>query len=354
MDVEQYEEYFQHNLSQQDYEGVYYPKSRARTMSGDERRHVDGCAIFYKSTTYALSHLHRITLTIHRFSLVEEQLIEFSQIAMRRPDFKKTEDMFNRVMTRDDIAVIALLEHKVTGARLVVANVHIFWNPEFRDVKLVQVAMLMDELDNIAERFSRLPPRFDLAADAPSYKEGGAPKIPTVICGDFNSEPSSGVYEYLSKGRVSHDHDDFGDHVYGTYTSDGLQHRLNLKSSYHNINELPFTNYTPGFRGVIDYIWHTSNTLNVTGLLGEVDPNYLSKVVGFPNAVSLHLEHKLDKVTDDGPAALPIGSYLHIVGIQIQVKDESHHCRQMRASTCIYDCKRGLIRKEPIYSKRIN
>lgn len=61
VDVEQYEEYFQHNLSQQDYEGVYYPKSRARTMSGDERRHVDGCAIFYKSTTYALIIIYTCT-----------------------------------------------------------------------------------------------------------------------------------------------------------------------------------------------------------------------------------------------------------------------------------------------------
>jgi CCR4-NOT transcription complex subunit 6 len=51
VDVEQYEEYFQHNLSQQDYEGVYWPKTRARTMSDEEKRHVDGCAIFYKATT---------------------------------------------------------------------------------------------------------------------------------------------------------------------------------------------------------------------------------------------------------------------------------------------------------------
>ena len=32
VDMEQYEDYFLHHLSQQDYEGVFYPKSRARTM----------------------------------------------------------------------------------------------------------------------------------------------------------------------------------------------------------------------------------------------------------------------------------------------------------------------------------
>jgi len=218
------------------------------------------------------------------FSLVEQQLIEFNQVAMRRPDFKKTEDMFNRVMTRDNIAVVALLEHRTTGARLIVANAHITWAAEFRDVKLVQTAMMMDEIKKIADRFARLPPRLDLT-DAPSYSNGSS--IPTLVCGDFNSIPESGVYEFLSKGRLSHNHEDFMDHIYGNYTSDGLDHDLHLKSAYSNIGELPFTNYTPGFRDVIDYVWYTTDTLSVTGVLGEVDQAYLSKVVGFPNAVSV-------------------------------------------------------------------
>lgn len=115
-----------------------------------------------------------------RFALVEQQLIEFNQIAMRRPDFKKTEDMFNRVMTKDQIAVVTLLEHRASGARLIVANTHIHWDPEFRDVKLVQVAMLMDEVNKIANDFARLPSRLNLAEGydkAPTYNNGT--KIPT-------------------------------------------------------------------------------------------------------------------------------------------------------------------------------
>jgi CCR4-NOT transcription complex subunit 6 len=38
------------------------------------------------------------------------------------------------------------------------------------------------------------------------------------------------------------------------------------------------------FEGAIDFIWYTSNTVGVQGLLGEVDRTYLEKVVGFPNA----------------------------------------------------------------------
>ncbi|GAA6027329.1 hypothetical protein JCM8097_002598 [Rhodosporidiobolus ruineniae] len=274
VDVEQYETYFLEHLSQQDYDGVHYSKSRARTMSGDEKRSVDGCATFFKNTVFAL---------------VEQHLIEFNQIALRRPDFKKTEDMFNRVMTKDNIAVVTLLEHRASGARLIVANAHIHWDPEFRDVKLVQVAMLMDELSKIANDFAKLPARMNLAEGydkAPHYVNGS--KIPTLIAGDFNSTPDSGIYEFLASGHVEKDHGDFMDHVYGTYTSEGLNHRLNLKSAYAAGGPggelMSFTNYTPGFKGTIDYIWYTSQSLAVQGLLGEVDPAYIATSTGFPNA----------------------------------------------------------------------
>jgi CCR4-NOT transcription complex subunit 6 len=50
VDVEQYEDFFVQSLKDQGYEGVFYPKSRARTMGSEERRHVDGCATFFKTS----------------------------------------------------------------------------------------------------------------------------------------------------------------------------------------------------------------------------------------------------------------------------------------------------------------
>lgn len=269
VEMGQYEEYFEPKLKQSDYEGIFWPKSRARTMREDERRHVDGCATFFNS---------RI------FRLVDKQLIEFNQIALQRPDFKKTEDIFNRVMTKDNVAAIAMLEHRATGAKLLVANAHMHWDPEFRDVKLVQSAMLMEQLESIGNRFAKMAPQTKLENGASPPKYASGKQIPMVICGDFNSTPDSGVYEFLSQGETPPDHQDFMDHTYGTYTSEGLRHDYALRSAYHNIGELPITNYTPGFRGAIDYIWYSSNTLANSGLLGEVDPAYLARVVGFPNA----------------------------------------------------------------------
>ena len=52
VDTAQYEEYFYEELQDQDYEGVYWPKSRYKTMNDTDRRMVDGCATFYKRSKY--------------------------------------------------------------------------------------------------------------------------------------------------------------------------------------------------------------------------------------------------------------------------------------------------------------
>jgi len=43
--------------------------------------------------------------------LIDKQLIEFNQVALQRSDFKKTDEMFNRVITKDNIAIVTLLEN---------------------------------------------------------------------------------------------------------------------------------------------------------------------------------------------------------------------------------------------------
>ncbi|KAJ3194674.1 Glucose-repressible alcohol dehydrogenase transcriptional effector [Irineochytrium annulatum] len=256
MEMSQYDEYFQEAMSQAEYEGVFWPKSRARTMGDYEKRAVDGCATFYKTA---------------KFTLLEKHLVEFQQIAMQRPDLRKTEDVFNRVMVKDNIAVVTLLESKETNCKVLVANAHLHWDPAYMDVKLVQTAMLVEELQRLSTLYAT--------------KVGRVVTPPAVLlCGDFNSLPTSGVYEFLAKGSVPQDHDDFGNFSYGSYTSEGLSHSLSFKSAYSHVNELDFTNFTATFKGVIDYVWYTTPTLAIAGLLSNIDRGYVAKTVGFPNA----------------------------------------------------------------------
>jgi hypothetical protein len=52
VETDQFYNYFLHELSKVGYDGIFAPKSRARTMTEQERKHVDGCAIFFKKEKY--------------------------------------------------------------------------------------------------------------------------------------------------------------------------------------------------------------------------------------------------------------------------------------------------------------
>ncbi|KAK9464638.1 Endonuclease/exonuclease/phosphatase [Lipomyces arxii] len=271
IDNQTFEDFMLPELASKGYDGYQWLKSRAKTMTPQNKKRVDGCAIFYRKSV---------------FKLLDQQPIEIQQVAMNsnmlvsdKDALKNYPDIFNRVATKDHIATVSCLEHIGTGNRLIVANMHIHWDPLDKDVKLVQVGLLLGELNNMAEKFSKIKPSDESKA---SYQSGT--KVPMVVCSDLNSTPDSGVYQLISKGSIPGDHPDFQGFKYGKFTDSGISHNFSLKSSYGNIGELSFTNCTPTFTDVVDYIWYSTNTLSVNGLIGEPDKEYMSKVIGFPNA----------------------------------------------------------------------
>uniref|UniRef100_A0AAZ3Q4R7 poly(A)-specific ribonuclease n=1 Tax=Oncorhynchus tshawytscha TaxID=74940 RepID=A0AAZ3Q4R7_ONCTS len=277
VETEQYYNYFLPELKDQGYEGFFSPKSRARTMSECDRKHVDGCAIFYRT---------------EKFSLVQKHTVEFNQLAMANSE--GSEAMLNRVMTKDNIGVAALLEvlgkslHGMEKQLLLVANAHMHWDPAYSDVKVVQTVMFLSEVKNIVEKATR-----SLKLSSVS---GETNAVPLVLCADLNSLPDSGVVEYLSSGGVDSTHKDFKELRYidsltnfncngKNGTSNGrITHSFKLKSAYEN-GLMPYTNYTFDFKGIIDYIFYSQPTLNVLGVLGPLDPHWLheNNISGCPH-----------------------------------------------------------------------
>lgn len=185
---------------------------------------------------------------------------------MHKPEFNKSDDVLNRVMIKDNVAIITLLEEKESGNIVLVANAHLHWDPQYADVKVIQTALLMDEVGSCISKWKKMYNFTNLS---------------TLICGDFNSLPESGPIELLAKGNIPGNHEELKTYNYGDVTKNGIQHSLKLKSAYSN--EVEFTNFTPLFKGTIDYIWYDTSNLITTGILGGVDGNYVSKTVGFPN-----------------------------------------------------------------------
>ena len=103
VEMDQFYNFFLRELKRDGYEGIFSPKSRAKTMTDLERKRVDGCAIFYKTS---------------KFNLIKDHLVEFNQLAMslsqsaESMNLQSNRNLLNRVMPKDNIALAALLETK--------------------------------------------------------------------------------------------------------------------------------------------------------------------------------------------------------------------------------------------------
>lgn len=281
LDKKSYDEFFAAKMKQIGYKAYFAQKARADTI-GDRANMVDGCGTFWKEEKYV--ELDKRTIIIGR------KFIEGK---------KTTPDMINRVWQRDDIATVTFLENRLTGSRLIVVNSHIFWDPLFKDVKLIQAATIMEEVNKLADGYTKwpaktnkqyIPPPRDGEANAKSYPEPGPSvsysagnQIPMLVCGDFNSGPGSPVYELFTKRILQAEHADFTDRNYGDMSTNGMTHNLNLKSINALVDPHFITNYTPDFVDELDHVFYSSNSLRPIGVLGQVDSEYLKRVPGFPN-----------------------------------------------------------------------
>ena len=76
------------------------------------------------------------------------------------------------------------------------------------------------------------------------------------MCGGFNAEPTSGVYQLLATGELPKEHADFQQFK----MFQDVRHRLGLQSAYRSVfeREPEFTAFAPHLTGTVDYIWPAS------------------------------------------------------------------------------------------------
>jgi CCR4-NOT transcription complex subunit 6 len=234
---------------------------------------------------------------------LSQMLVEFERLSAQLGS--GSADILNRVMSKDNIAIGAILLHKATKTPLFVGNAHLHWDPEYKDVKVVQAAMLVHEINKF------------VAVDDKK-------RMPILLGGDFNSEPNSGVFKMLAEGEVGLDHPDLIDREYAKFdevvsvlcgaccpthspTSQwvfsalyadtrltpphaprvytafqvGFNHDLKLRSVYNG--ELPYTNYTADFKGIIDYIFYSTDGLAPVKVLGPIPDDVMDTFDGCPN-----------------------------------------------------------------------
>jgi len=244
-----YESHIYNALSDAGFEGVYKPKTRqSMGLVGK----VDGCALFWRRT---------------KFHLVESYSIEFNELAQRQatqvmgmnPRSDEYVSFLNR-LSRDNVAQLVVLElaqptmatrtNREPINQICIANTHLYSNKDYPDVKLWQTWQLLQELET-----------FILSRGA---------NLPLMLVGDFNSTPDTAVYDLLFRQAVHPGHPDVNINIdeNGAATNIlpdvmSITHSFQLGSVYHSVTgeEPRHTNYTPSFKGVLDYMWYSANNL---------------------------------------------------------------------------------------------
>ncbi|XP_024882164.1 protein angel-like isoform X1 [Temnothorax curvispinosus] len=94
------------------------------------------------------------------------------------------------LLNRDNVGIIAKLALKDNPeTQVVVATTHLLYNPRRNDVRLAQIQLLLAEIERIAFIENTM---------------GGPKYLPIILAGDFNLEPFTGVYKFLTEGSFEY------------------------------------------------------------------------------------------------------------------------------------------------------
>lgn len=231
-------------LGEMGYDGLY--KQKTRESMGQYGK-VDGCAIFWKRS---------------KFIMVENYPLEFNEIVLRNAHQLGLDEgdkhRYISRLSKDNVAQIVVLEalvrppqnqpqqrpHSRSASRICMVNTHLYSNHTRPAIKLWQTITLLKEIE-----------QFVLSQD-----------LAMMICGDFNSEPDSAVYQYLSRGALDDEHTHLLEEVAKNLADvERLALGIELESAMYRAfgMEPQFTNYTRKFKGTLDYIWYTPSRLKM-------------------------------------------------------------------------------------------
>lgn len=243
-----------------------------------------------------------------KFSLVSQHDIVLNEVLLEDPAQEVVLDhvsalpiLLETLRKRNAIVQLSIL--KVTGHEnqyLCVANTHLYFKPTYPHIRLLQVAIVLNHAQKVISQFctgaAAAAGAVDFSVNVGASAADGAsskiasdgmhaqPEVAFLFCGDFNSGPRTGLVELLTTGHVNATHRDW------TVCEDKEEHCTTLSLS-HDFSLLsacgfpPFTNYTGGFKGTLDYIFADQKYLEVESVLPLPSEDELSPHLALPSVV---------------------------------------------------------------------
>lgn len=160
---------------------------------------------------------------------------------------------------KNGVGVVIAFKHKESQSGIIIGTAHLYWDPALEHVKFLQSVMLKSAAYKMQEKYS----------------------VPVIITGDYNSLPESPPIKYLTNQEFTLDPESY---PHKEILSLEKPQEFTLFSSYANYSTYgypEYTNYTPSFKGCIDYVLY-SEGLQVQNLKRVIDSNDLNQYSGLP------------------------------------------------------------------------
>ena len=141
---------------------------------------------------------------------------------------------------RHNVGIIGLFALS-TGEKLLVATAHLFWNPQYEHVKIAQARYYKEKIEKAAELST----------------------LGAVVTGDLNAMPDSQAFKVILETAI------------------GKKTLQSAYGDYKNGAHPDFTNFTKDFKGNLDYILHTLETVEVRPLPSHAE---CSAEIALPNS----------------------------------------------------------------------
>jgi len=223
-EVDTYDSFYSEKLSNLGYEGLFLKR---------KGRKPDGCAVFYLTSKF----------TLMDFKEVDLDAVSHSQHPIIRADPGR--------FRKNCVALICHLK-STDNHSICVATSHIFWDPRFEDVKLMQTRAVL----SAAEKFKK------------KVEPLAGCNVPLIIAGDFNSLPDSDVIQFVKEGCLQNAT------PRQKKAKFDFKHGLQLASAYDPLGN-PNTNFTQNFTGCLDWIFYSTCSLAVVEVLNFDEENPL-------------------------------------------------------------------------------
>ncbi|XP_067854866.1 2',5'-phosphodiesterase 12 [Heptranchias perlo] len=201
-----------------------------------EKQH-EGLATFFRTSKYRLLSQHDVTFSEALAS--DPSYFDLLERISANPNVKE------KVLQRSTTFQVCVLQSiKDPLRKLCIGNTHLYWHPKGGHIRLVQIATAFRHLQQVTTEIY--------------------PDTPVIFCGDFNSTPTTGLYDFVTKGSISADHPDWTSNGEEERCNMSLTHSFKLKSA---CGEPAYTNYVGGFQGCLDYIFMDMNIFEVVQVI---------------------------------------------------------------------------------------